>query len=251
MSTHDSLPILLRNLGLPLMEREHEEIITRAEKENWGYRKFLHHLAELEAADKRSRRIKRLLHDSDLPESETFERFDKEKMPEKARRMLPSLLSGDWVERGENVIALGLHGRGKTGFCAALGRALIERHQMKVLFTPTYKLVGRLLAARAAHTLADAIERLNRYDVVHLDELGYVTQSRDDMDVLFNFISERHQRKRSLMVTSNLVFSQWDQIFRDAMIAQAAVDRLVHRPIIIEFTGKTLRGPQGLEETAA
>jgi len=247
MSADDSLGLLLRQLHLPAMEREFGDAIHRAEQENWGYRKFLQHLADLEAADKRSRRVRRLLHDSELPESETFERFDQAKMPDKARRMLPTLQSGDWVSRGDNLIALGLHGRGKTGFCAALGRSLIERHQMRVLFIPTFKLIGRLLAARACNAMEAELARLGRYEVIILDELGYLTQTRDDTDVLFNFISERHSARKSLMVTSNLVFSQWDQIFRTAQLAQAVVDRLVARPIILEFTApKSLRGNQDL-----
>lgn len=247
MKPADSLPLLLRALGLPLMERDHDEVITRAEKENWGYRRFLQYLAEIEANDKVARRIQRLIKDSNLPPTETLERLDQEKMPEKARRMLPSLLAGDWVKRGDNIIAMGLHGRGKTGYCAALGRALIERHQLKVLFVPTYKLVSELAVAKRDRRLPEAIQRLNRYDVVHVDELGYVQQSRDDMDVLFQFFADRHQKARSVMVTSNLVFSQWDKVFNDAMMAAAVVDRLVHRPIILEFTGTTLRPPPTAE----
>lgn len=247
MSTDDSLRLLLRHLKLRTMERECAEAIHRAEQENWGYRRFLLHLAELESADKRARCIKRLLLDAELPEAETFERLDQAKMPEKARRMLPSLQSGDWVRRGDNLIALGMHGRGKTAFCAALGRSLIERHQMKILFIPSFKLVGRLLAARAAHTLDAEIERLHRYEVIILDELGYLPQSRDDIDVLFHLISQRHRCNLSLMVTSNLVFSQWDTVFRTAELAQAVVDRLVAHPIVLEFTGpQSLRGPKDL-----
>ena len=247
MSTDDSLLLLLRHLKLSAMERECSDAMHRAEQENWGYRRFLLHLAELESADKRARTVKRLLKDSALPETETFERLDQNKMPEKARRMLASLQSGDWVRRGDNLIALGLHGRGKTAFCCALGRSLIERHQMKVLFAPTFKVVGQLLAARTAHRLEEEIERLHRYDTIILDELGYLPQSRDDIDVLFHLISQRHQKNRSLMVTSNLVFSQWDQVFRTAQLAQAVVDRLVAHPVILEFAGpKSLRGGQDL-----
>jgi DNA replication protein DnaC len=247
MSTEDSLVLLLRHLRLRTMERECADAIHRAEQENWGYRRFLLHLAERESADKRSRAIKRLITDSELPEAETFERLDPAKMPEKARRMLPSLQSGEWVRRGDNLIALGMHGRGKTAFCAALGRSLIERHQMKVLFIPTFKIIGRLLAARAANTLAALIEEFNAYEVIVLDELGYLPQSRDDIDVLFHLISERHRENKSLMVTSNLVFSQWDTVFRTAELAQAVVDRLVAHPIVLEFAGqKSLRGGQDL-----
>ncbi|MCX6100436.1 MAG: ATP-binding protein [Candidatus Bipolaricaulota bacterium] len=242
--TADSLPSLLRSLGLGVMVREHEVAVARAEKENWGYQKFLHYLAEEEVNDKQARRIQRLLKDSDLPKTETLERLSPAKMPEKARRMLPTLLTGEFVARGDNLIAIGLHGRGKTGFCAAVGRALVERHQLKVLFIPTFKLVSQLLAAKRDLRLPEALARLNRYDLVHVDELSYVTQNRDEVDVLFNFFAERYEKQRSVTVTASLVFSQWDKIFKDAMTAAAVVDRLVHRAILLEFPGKSIRAEE-------
>ena len=239
MST-DSLSILLRSLELSAMERECEGALVRAEAENWGYRRFLLHLAEAEVQDCRARKIARLLKSSSLPPSETFARFDEAKMPEKARRMLPTLLSGDFVRRGDNLVAVGLPGRGKTGFCAALGRELIERHQLKVLFVPAFKLAARLLAAKRDLKLVPALAKLNRFDVVLVDELGgYVDFSQGEVDVLFSFFGERHEKQRSVFITTNLSFGEWDKVFKNPMTATAVVDRIIHRCVLLEFQGKT------------
>ena len=144
--------------------REAESALARAEAENWGYHRLLQHLAEAEVQDRRARKIERLLKYSGLPPTETFARFDEAKMPEKVRRMLPTLRSGDFVRRGDNLVAVGLPGRGKTGFCAALGRELLERHELKVLFVPAFKLAGRLLAAKRDLKLASALAKLNRFE---------------------------------------------------------------------------------------
>ncbi len=239
MST-DSLSILLRSLELSAMERECEGALVRAEAENWGYRRYLLHLAEAEVQDCRARKIVRLLKSSSLPPSETFARFDEAKMPEKARRMLPTLLSGDFVRRGDNLVAVGLPGRGKTGFCAALGRELIERHQLKVLFVPAFKLAARLLAAKRDLKLVPALAKLNRFDVVLVDELGgYVDFSQGEVDVLFSFFGERHEKQRSVFITTNLSFGEWDKVFKNPMTATAVVDRIIHRCVLLEFQGKT------------
>ena len=125
---------------------------------------------------------------------------------------------------------------------AALGREWIQRHHLKVLFTPTFKLVTQLLAAKRDLKLPQALAKLDRFDAVILDDIGYVQQSREEMEVLFTFLAERYEKK-SVVITSNLVFSQWDQIFKDPMTTLAAVDRLVHHATILEFTGDTHRAP--------
>ena len=138
------------------------------------------------------------------------------------------------------VLAFGLPGRGKSHCLAALARELILRHGHTVLFTPTFKLVQQLLAAKQALKLDALLKKLDRYAVVVLDDIGYVQQSREEMEVLFTFLAERYER-RSVMITSNLVFSKWDQIFKDPMTTMAAIDRLVHHSLILEFTGESVR----------
>jgi DNA replication protein DnaC len=152
------------------------------------------------------------------------------------------LCNGDFADKGENVLAFGLPGRGKTHFCCAIGHELIRRDK-SVLFTPTYKLVQQLLVAKRALTLQKELRRLDAFDVVILDDIGYVQQDRDEMEVLFTFLSERNER-RSVMITSNLVFSQWDKIFKDTMTTACAIDRLVHRATIIEMTGSSYRSDE-------
>ena len=156
------------------------------------------------------------------------------------RRQLPALLEGGFVSRSTNILAFGLPGRGKTHFLATLGRELILRHSMRVLFRPTFKLVGQLLAAKRDLRLEAELKKLDRYQVVILDDIGYVQQNREEMEVLFTFLAERYER-RPVMISSNLVFSQWDQIFKDKMTTMAAIDRLVHHAIILEFDGSSFR----------
>ena len=133
-------------------------------------------------------------------------------------------------------------GRGKSHFLCALGRELVLRRGCKVYFTPTFKLAQQLLAAKQELRLDGLLKRLDRFEAIILDDLGYVQQSREEMEVLFTFLAERYER-RSVLVSSNLVFSKWDQIFKDPMTTMAAVDRLVHHAIILEFDGESMRVP--------
>lgn len=244
----DPLAMLLRSFNLPTMAARYPEILTSAETSNWGYRKFLTHLCESEAADRKERKRDRLLKESGLPAGKTFGTLEENKLPLKIRRLLPTLLEGGWVERAENLLAFGLPGRGKTHCLAALGRELILRHEYTVYFTPTYKLVQQLLAAKQALRLEAMLKKLDRYAVVALDDLGYVQQSREEMEVLFTFLAERYER-RSVMISSNLVFSKWDQIFKDPMTTMAAVDRLVHHAVILEFDNDSVRAEQAKGKT--
>ena len=196
-------------------------------------------MVELEITERRQRRIERLRKGSGLPEDKTLGSLKTEKLPPKVRRQVPALCEGGFVERAENVLAFGLPGRGKTHLLAAIGHELVQRGYA-VLFTPAYRLVQRLLAAKRDLLLDRELKRLDAYDAVILDDLGYVQQDREEMEVLFTFLSERYER-RSVLITSNLVFSQWDQIFKDPMTTMAAIDRLVHHAIILEMAGPSIR----------
>jgi DNA replication protein DnaC len=241
--------MLLRSFKLPTMAARYAETLASAEEHNWGYRKFLLQLCEAEAADRKERKRDRLLKQSGLPAGKTFGTLDESKLPVKIRRQLPTLLEGGFVERAENVIAFGLPGRGKTHCLAALGRELILRHEYAVYFTSTYKLVQQLLSAKQALRLEGMLKKLDRYAVVALDDLGYVQQSREEMEVLFTFLAERYERG-SVMISSNLVFSKWDQIFKDPMTTMAAVDRLVHHAVILEFDNESVRATQAKSKAA-
>lgn len=242
MST-DPLAMLLRRFKLPTMSARYEESLKTAEAQNWGYRRFLFELCEAEEADRQERRRERLLKESCLPAGKTLATLNEEKLPIKIRRQLPTLLDGGFVERAEALLAFGLPGRGKTHFLAALGRELVLRHEYSVYFTTTFKLVQQLLVAKQALKLDSMLKRLDRFDVIAIDDLGYVQQSREEMEVLFTFLAERYER-RSVMISSNLVFSKWDQIFKDEMTTMAAIDRLVHHAVILEFDNESVRAAQ-------
>jgi DNA replication protein DnaC len=242
----EPLSILLRAFNLSTMARIVLEALETAQRENWSHRQLLLHLCESEAQERGTRLTERLLKASGLPEGKTLGTLQEADLPERVRRQLPALLAGDFIERNENVLAFGLPGRGKTHFLAALGRELILRHNRRVLFISTFKLVGRLLQAKAGNKLEEALKNLDRFEVVILDDIGYVQQSREEMEVLFTFLAERYER-RSLLVSSNLVFSQWDQIFKDPMTTMAAIDRLVHHAIILEFNGNSHRAKAAKE----
>jgi len=236
----DNVEMLLRSFRLPTMASLYEATLERAQAEGWSHRQVLSHLCQSESADRSQRRTERLLADSGLPEGKTLGNLDEAQLPAKVRRQLPGLLDGGFLERSANILAFGLPGRGKSHFLAALGRELILRHGIRVLFRPAFKLVGQLLVAKRDLRLEAELKRLDRYEIVILDDIGYVQQSREEMEVLFTFLSERYER-RSVMISSNLVFSQWDQIFKDKMTTMAAIDRLVHHAVILEFDGGSLR----------
>ncbi len=194
------------------------------------------------------KRTARLLAESGMPEGKTLSSLDEALLPPKVRRQLSALIEGSFVERSVNVLAFGLPGRGKTHFLVALGRELILRHSKRVLFRPAFKLVGQLLAAKHGLRLEQELKKLDRFDVLILDDIGYVQQSREEMEVLFTLLAECYER-RSLLISSNLVFSQRDQIFKDPMTTMAAIDRLVHHSIILEFEGASQRVKKAAEKT--
>jgi DNA replication protein DnaC len=236
----DPTAMLLRSFCLTTMAGQYEVVMQRAEKDGWSHRQVLRHLCEIEAIERSQKRTARLLAESGLPESKTLSTLDEALLPPKVQRQLSALIEGSFVDRSVNVLAFGLPGRGKTHFLAALGRELILRHSKRVLFRPAFKLVGQLLAAKRDLRLEQELKKLDRFDVLILDDIGYVQQSREEMEVLFTLLAERYER-RSLLISSNLVFSQWDKIFKDPMTTMAAIDRLVHHSIILEFDGASQR----------
>jgi DNA replication protein DnaC len=235
-----SLDIMLRNLRLPSVLDQYHFYSESAQNNDWSYEQYLQALMELEVDDRAKRRTERLLRQSCLPDAKTLESLDLKQFPLNVRRRIPNLLDGGFVERAENVLAFGLPGRGKTHLLAAIAREMILKHSYKVLFIPAFRLVQRLLIAKSQLKLEESLRKLDRYNLVLVDDIGYVQQGREEMDVLFTFLSERYERK-SLMITSNLVFSEWDKIFKDPMTTAAAIDRLVHHSNILEMTGESYR----------
>ena len=237
--TATGLALRLRTLKLPSFVDHHEEIAARSERDGIGFTQCLELLVELELSDREVRKIERLRKQSGLPAEKTLRNLDVQRLPAKVRRQLPGLCEGGFVERAENVLAFGMPGRGKSHVLAAVGHELVQRG-ISVLWRPTFQLVQRLLVAKRDLSLEAELRRLDRFDVIVLDDIGYVQQSREEMEVLFTLLAERYER-RSVMITSNLVFSQWDKIFKDTMTTAAAIDRLVHHSVILEMTGKSYR----------
>jgi DNA replication protein DnaC len=239
MSGEESLAVLLRALKLPTVARHADDVAAKAEREGWTFIQYMRHLVALEVEERRRRRIDRNLRISGLPTEKTLAMLDRKRLPAKVAKMLPTLCEGAFIERGDNVLLFGLPGRGKTHVVCAVGHELVRRGH-RVLFTPTYALVQRLLAAKRELSLEKELDELDGYDAVILDDIGYVQQNRDEMEVLFTFLAERYER-RSVLITSNLVFSEWDRIFKDPMTTAAAIDRIVHHAVIIEMTGTSVR----------
>jgi DNA replication protein DnaC len=244
--------VLLRSLKLPGFVRAYEQVAEQAEREGWRFEQYLHHLAEIEIEDRRGRRIERLLRQSSLPQDKRLSTLDLSRLPASIRRTVPTLCEGGFVDRAENLLAFGLPGRGKTHLVCAIGHELVQRGY-EVLFVPTFKLVQRLLTAKQNLDLEATLRRLDHFDAVILDDLGYVQQGRAEMEVLFTFLAERYER-RSVLITSNLVFSEWDKIFQDPMTTACAIDRIVHHAVILELSGPSYRaeaakGRSGKSET--
>jgi DNA replication protein DnaC len=245
----ESLAMLLRGLKLPTIARHVEEVAQLAERDGWTFSRYLHHLVELEVHERRRRRIERHLKQSDLPADKTLATLTRARLPTKVLKALPALCEGGFVERGDNLLAFGLPGRGKTHLVCAIAHELILRGY-RVLFIATFALVQRLLVAKRDLRLEQELAVLDGFDAVVCDDLGYVQQNRDEMEVLFTFLAERYER-RSVIITSNLVFSEWDRIFKDPMTTAAAIDRLVHHAVILEMTGTSIRVEHAHSERAA
>lgn len=238
-ATASPVGMLLRSLKLPGFGRSYSEVAEQAEREGWSFERYLLHLAEIEVEDRRGHRIERLLRQSGLAHDKTLATLDLARLPAPVRRSVPTLCEGGFVDRAENLLAFGLPGRGKSHLVCAIGHELVRRGY-QVLFVPAFKLVQRLLAAKKELDLEATLRRLDRFDAVILDDLGYVQQSREEMEVLFTFLAERYER-RSVLITSNLVFSEWDKVFQDPMTTACAIDRLVHHAVILELSGPSYR----------
>ena len=239
-SSHEErLKLFLKTLKLPSFAADHAEVARMATEESWSYARFLRELCEREVLDREERRKDRLLRQSGLPLEKTKETLDNSQLTAKVRKQLSTLYEGAFLKRAENVLAFGLPGRGKTHALSAVGHELV-RQGHAVLFLPAYKLVQRLLVAKRELELERTIKRLDRFAAVVIDDIGYVQQDREEMEVLFTFLSARYER-RSVMITSNLVFSQWEKIFKDPMTTACAIDRLVHHATILELTGTSYR----------
>ena len=238
----------LRELHLPAIRQCFEEKARQAERETLSYEQYLLDLAERECQERRENRIARLLRDSKLPLEKTMENFDLKRLPSKAARQVKALLDGAFLDRKENVLAFGNPGSGKTHLLSALGQELI-RTGRKIGFITCARLVQDLLRAKKELRLSRAIQKLAHYEGLVIDDLGYVQQSREEMEVLFAILAVRYERG-SVLISSNLPFSKWEAIFKDPMTTAAAIDRLVHHSVILELNISSYRMEQAKKNQA-
>jgi DNA replication protein DnaC len=223
----------LKSLRLPTVKACYEQLADQARCEHYSYEGYLAEVLEREGEQRRQNRIERLLRVSKIPLEKNLESFDRGRLPAKADAQLSVLLEGSFVDRAENVLAFGNPGSGKTHLLCAVGLEMIYQGK-RVLFRPCDLLVQDLLAAKKELKLASILKKLSRFQALLIDDIGYVQQNRQEMEVLFTLLAHRYERG-TVMVSSNLPFSEWEKIFKDPMTTAAAIDRLVHHSVILEL----------------
>ena len=240
------LNLLLNELRLPAIKVLWPQFAERSDKEGWPAARFLATLAEHEIAERGRRRVERHLVEARLPAGKTFDNFDFEAVPMISKAQVTALAAGDsWLGYGANLLLFGPPGGGKSHLAAAIGLALIE-NGWRVLFTRTTDLVQKLQVARRELNLEAAINRLDRFDLLVLDDLAYVTKDQAETSVLFELISARYER-RSMLITANQPFGEWNRVFPDPAMTLAAIDRLVHHATIVEMNVESYRRRTALE----
>ena len=233
MSVNEPITASLRQLHLPAFVDNYSPQAAVAANDGWDYDRYLLALCELELEERRQRKIERLLRASKLPREKTWSAFQQSRLPRTVQRRVDALITGDFLDRTENVLAFGNPGSGKTHLLCAIGHELILKGR-RIYFTPCALLVQRLLRAKVELGLEKELKRLDKFDALIVDDIGYVQHSREEMEVLFTLLAHRYER-RSILITSNLVFSDWEKIFKDPMTTAAAIDRLVHHSVILEL----------------
>jgi len=234
------LPLLLHELRLPAIARLWSQFAERADTESWPAARFLSALAELELAERGQRRIARNLAEAHLLPGKTLDNFDFSVVPMLSKARVMALAAGDsWLGQATNLLLFGPPGSGKSHVAAAIGRALVE-NGYRVLFMRTTDLVQKLQQARQALQLEAAIVKLDKYHLLVLDDLSYVHKDHAETSVLFELIGARYER-RSMLITANQPFADWNRTFPDQAMLMAAIDRLVHHAIIFELNVESFR----------
>lgn len=229
----------LKELHLPGIRAYYEEYVRLASKESPGYDDFFAGLLEKECEERWNTRVSRYFKESRLPVEKNLEVFDLKRLPVKVNQQVQALLDGSFLDRRENILTFGNPGSGKTHLLCAIGNELVKQGR-RVFFTTCSLLVQDLLIAKRDLVLAKKLKKLSKYDAIIIDDIGYVQQSREEMEILFTLLAERYERG-SVMLTSNLPFSKWENIFKDPMVTAAAIDRLVHHSVIIELNLESYR----------
>lgn len=223
----------LNTLHLTTIRKRYRDIMSMSSRESLSYEEFLHELLREEVEERRDRRSERLLKASKIPVDKNIDNFEIKRLPTKAAQQTKTLLTGFFADHAENVLIFGKPGSGKTHLLCAIGQEIIKKGR-SVLFTTCSTLVQELLRAKRNLNLPGMLKKLSKFDALIIDEIGYVQQDREEMEVLFTLMAERYERG-SIMLSSNFSFSKWEKIFKDPMVTAAAIDRLVHHSVIVEL----------------
>jgi DNA replication protein DnaC len=235
MNRHTELTSLLRGLKLQVMAERVSDVALKAARANLSHEAFLYELVLEEQEQRTQRRVERLRRESGLPREKTFATLELAGFSPLIRQQVERLRRGEFVKEAVNVVAVGPPGVGKSHLLASLGEVLVAQG-VPVLWSSTAQLMQRLLAAKRDLRLPQELARLDRYACLILDDIGYVQHDQDEMEVLFTLLSERYER-RSVMLSTNLVFSEWTRIFKHPLTTVAAIDRVVHHSVILDLMG--------------
>lgn len=242
MSVNKHLTELLKELHLPVFREYYQEFAEKAAANELSYEEYLFELAQRECELRRVNKVARLVKASKLPLEKTLNTFELNRLPLKIRRQIKVLSEGDFADRRENILAFGKPGSGKTHLLCGICHEL-ARQGRKVYFCTCDLMVQELLRAKEELVLDKLLKKLGRFDVLMIDDFGYVKQNREEMEVLFTLLAYRYERG-SVLITSNLPFSKWEMIFKDPMTTAAAIDRLVHHSVILELNVPSYRAEQ-------
>jgi DNA replication protein DnaC len=229
----------LKQLRLPAMHAEFDKLAREAAAANEDYEQYLLRLTELEVAARASNAVQARIRAAGFPLQKDFDTFDFTAVPALSKPKVLELARGEWIEQRSNVCLIGSPGTGKTHCAIALGLAAC-RQGRRVRFYTAAALVTRLEEAQKQYQLDRVLTQLERTDLLICDELGYLSFSRAGAELLFQVFAERYERK-SLLVTSNLAFSEWGQVFQGERMTAALLDRLTHRCHILEMNGESFR----------
>ena len=249
MSSTASIPILLKELRLNAFAKNWETLAVKAVHEQWSPQEYLSELCDYEISERYHKRLVRMTREAQLPANKNLIEFDYAAIPNIKSTQIDQFIADiSWVDRAENILFFGASGVGKTHLAAAIGYALIEKN-IRIKFTTATAMVQALQKSKQELVLADALNKLDKYAVLILDDIGYVKKSENEASVLFELLAHRYETG-SIIITSNQPFSDWDKIFDDNIMTVAAIDRLVHHACILELQAESYRKKQSIQRRA-